>query len=71
SSLGGINILALLVQERLGWSAGYVQMGIDVLIIVAALMVSPWPSVLLSAAGAVVLNLILALNHRPGRYTGY
>lgn len=71
SSLGGINILALLVQERLGWSAGYVQMGIDVLIIVAALTVSPWPSVLLSAAGAVVLNLILALNHRPGRYTGY
>ena len=59
------------MYDAMGWSAGYVQMGIDVLIIVAALTVSPWPSVLLSAAGAVVLNLILALNHRPGRYTGY
>ena len=71
SSLGGVNILALLVQERLGWSAGYVQMAIDVIIVLAAFTVSPWPAVLLSAAGAVVLNLILALNHRPGRYTGY
>lgn len=71
SSLGGVNILALLVQERLGWSAGYVQMGVDVIIVVAAFAVSPWPTVLLSAAGVVVLNLVLALNHRPGRYTGY
>lgn len=69
SSLGGVNILALLVQERMGLSAGYVQMGIDVLIILASFAVSPWPVVLLSAAGAVVLNLILAFNHKPGRYT--
>lgn len=71
ASLGGINILALILQERLGWRAGYVQMSIDVLIIIAALTVAPWQSVLLSAGGAVVLNLVLALNHRPGRYTGH
>jgi uncharacterized membrane-anchored protein YitT (DUF2179 family) len=62
ASLGGFNILALILQDRLGWRAGYTQMGLDVVIIL--LMVA------LSAAGAVLLNLILALNHRPGRYAG-
>ena len=44
---------------------------LDVLIIGAALLVVPVWSVVLSAAGAVVLNLVLALNHRPGRYIGH
>ena len=70
SSLGGFNILALVLQEKVGWRAGYVQMALDVTVVLAALLVvSPWV-VLLSAAGAVVLNLTLALNHRPGRYLG-
>jgi hypothetical protein len=33
--------------------------------------VVPPGGVLLSAAGAAVLNVVLALNHRPGRYTGH
>lgn len=70
SSLGGVNILALILQERLGWRAGYVQMAIDVTIVACAFAVAPVPTVLLSAAGAVLLNLVLALNHRPGRYLG-
>ncbi|MFJ3956675.1 YitT family protein [Arthrobacter sp. NPDC090010] len=70
ASLGGFNILALLLQERLGWRAGYVQMVLDLLVVLGALTVVAWPLVLLSAAGAVVLNVILAFNHRPGRYTG-
>ncbi|TFD54029.1 YitT family protein [Cryobacterium frigoriphilum] len=70
SSLGGFNILALIVQERLGWRAGYVQMVLDVAIVLAALTVVSPLVALLSAAGAVVLNLVLALNHRPGRYLG-
>ncbi|MCY1673380.1 YitT family protein [Pseudarthrobacter sp. SL88] len=70
SSLGGFNILALLLQDKLKWRAGYVQMVLDVAIVLAALaLVSPL-MVLLSAAGATLLNLILALNHRPGRYLG-
>ncbi|WP_397427526.1 YitT family protein [Pseudarthrobacter sp. NS4] len=70
SSLGGFNILALLLQEKLKWRAGYVQMVLDVTIVLAALaLVSPL-MVLLSAVGATLLNLILALNHRPGRYLG-
>jgi uncharacterized membrane-anchored protein YitT (DUF2179 family) len=70
SSIGGFNVLALVLQDRLGWRAGYVQMTLDVVVILVALtVVSPWV-VLLSAAGAVLLNLIIALNHRPGRYLG-
>ncbi|MGA1836519.1 YitT family protein [Herbiconiux sp. 11R-BC] len=68
SSLGGFNILALILQERLGWRAGYVQMALDVAVVLASFAVVPPLVVLLSAAGAVVLNLVLALNHRPGRY---
>lgn len=71
SSLGGINIVALLIQERTGFRAGWSQMIFDVLIVVAALLVVPWQNVAVSALGAVLLNLVLALNHRPGRYIGH
>ncbi|WP_165143144.1 YitT family protein [Microbacterium endophyticum] len=71
ASLGGINIIALLVQEKTGFRAGWTQLAFDVVIIAAALIVVPWPNVLLSAAGAVLLNVVLALNHRPGRYIGH
>jgi len=70
ASLGGFNIFALIMQERFGWRAGYVQMALDVTIVLAALTVVSPLVALLSAAGAVVLNLVLALNHRPGRYLG-
>ncbi|GMA30520.1 YitT family protein [Litorihabitans aurantiacus] len=70
ASLGGFNILALTLQERLGWSAGLVQMGLDVAVVLLALTVVAPVTVLLSAAGAVVLSLVLVLNHKPGRYLG-
>jgi uncharacterized membrane-anchored protein YitT (DUF2179 family) len=70
ASLGGINILVLVLQERHGWRAGKVQMAIDCLIVLAALaLVEPW-RVALSVLGAVALNLVVAVNHRPGRYLG-
>jgi len=71
SSLGGLNTLALLAQERFGWRAGYVQLALDATIIVSSLSIVSPAVVALSAAGAVVLNLVLALNHRPGRYLGH
>ncbi|WP_307816444.1 YitT family protein [Nocardioides limicola] len=70
SSVGGFNIIALLAQERLGWRAGYVQMSLDVAVVLAAFAVVTPSMVLLSALGAALLNLVLALNHRPGRYFG-
>jgi uncharacterized membrane-anchored protein YitT (DUF2179 family) len=68
ASLGGFNILALILQERAGLRAGYVQMALDVAVILLSLLVLDIPRVLLSALGGVVLNVVLALNHRPGRY---
>ncbi|MFW3614574.1 YitT family protein [Billgrantia antri] len=70
TSLGGINILTLYLQGRYGWRAGYVQLGIDGLIMLVALLVLPPERVGLSVLGAVALNLIIALNHKPGRYMG-
>lgn len=69
-SLGGLNTLALLAQDVLGWRAGYVQLVLDVVIIAAALTVAPLPVVAASTLGAALLNLVLVMNHRPGRYVG-
>lgn len=71
TGLGGINILAILLQEKMGWRAGYVQLAIDLAILAAALFVLPPDKLRLSVLGAVIINMILAINHRPGRYTGY
>ncbi|MCO5065792.1 MAG: YitT family protein [Rhizobiaceae bacterium] len=71
TGLGGINILAIWLQERFGWRAGYVQLGIDLVILAIAFFILPADKIALSVLGAVVINMILALNHRPGRYAGY
>lgn len=71
TGLGGINILALWMQEKFGWRAGYVQLGIDLAILAVAFFILPAEKVALSVLGAIVINMILALNHRPGRYAGY
>ncbi len=68
SSLGGFNILALIAQEQFHLRAGYVQMSLDLVVILLALTVMAPSGVVLSAAGAVVLNIVLAFNYRPGRY---
>ncbi|MBK0331520.1 YitT family protein [Brachybacterium sp. MASK1Z-5] len=68
ASLGGFNILALILQERAGLRAGYVQMAMDVTVILLSLLVLDVPRVLLSAVGGMILNVVLALNHRPERY---
>ncbi len=70
ASLGGFNSVALWLQRRRGWRAGHVQLALDTLVLLCAL---PWvepPRLLLSVAAAVVLNAVLAINHRPGRYGG-
>lgn len=68
ASLGGVGILAYYVQQRFGWRAGYVQMGLDVSIVSVAMFVMPPDALMVSILAAVVLNFILAINHRPGRY---
>lgn len=70
ASLGGVNILVLFLQERFGLRAGYVQLAIDAAILLGGLFVVPVEKVALSLLGALAINLVLALNHRPGRYVG-
>ena len=70
ASLGGVNILALYLQERFGLRAGLFQMLVDAGIVLAALFIVAPEKVLLSVLGAVALNLVLAVNHRAGRYMG-
>nr|WP_323959528.1 YitT family protein [Arthrobacter sp. JZ12] len=70
SSLGGFNIAALILQERFGLRAGYVLMCLDAAVVLGSMLVVPPLNALVSAVGVVLLNLILALNHRPGRYLG-
>lgn len=68
ASLGGVGILAIYLQDRFGWRAGLVQLVYDVaLFVVAAFILEP-RAVALSLLSAVVLNLLLAINHRPDRY---
>jgi uncharacterized membrane-anchored protein YitT (DUF2179 family) len=68
ASLGGIGIVALLLQDRLGWRAGWVQLGFDAVLFTAALAVIEARLVLISFLGALVVNLVIAINHRRDRY---
>lgn len=68
SSLGGSNILALYLQDRYKLSAGKFMMGVDVCIVVASLFIVSLQMLLVSVLGAIILNLIIAMNHRPNRY---
>ncbi|KYN23798.1 hypothetical protein AUQ44_18110 [Vibrio cidicii] len=67
-SLGGFNILALFLQERFGIRAGKVQMALDCGIVIMSLFIVEPTLIALSVLGAVATNLILAMNHKPGRY---
>lgn len=70
ASLGGLGVMALYLQNTRGWRAGKVQMGLDVAILAAGLFIRDPLSVGLSVVGALALNLVLAVNHKQGRYLG-
>lgn len=68
ASLGGLNVLVLWLQDKRGWRAGHLQMGLDCAIVLTATAFVPWTQLAWSVVGAVAMNLTLAINHRPGRY---
>ncbi len=70
ASLGGVGVLGLVIQDRTGFRAGYVQLFFDLCLFATALLIMPPMLVFWSLLGAVVANLIIATNHRPDRYTG-
>ena len=70
ASAGGFGILAAYLQERYGWRAGYVQGALDLLVVAASIAIVEPMILLVSVVGTVALNLVIAMNHRPGRYWG-
>lgn len=67
-SIGGLGIAALYLQQRYGWRAGYVQMGLDCIILISAFFIVDLEQALWSILAALILNQVLSMNHRPGRY---
>jgi uncharacterized membrane-anchored protein YitT (DUF2179 family) len=70
TALGSVNIVAMVLQERWGIRAGLFQLALDIAIALGAVFVLDTENLILSLAGAGMVNLTLAINHRPGRYMG-
>ncbi len=71
ASLGGVGVIGLWLQDKVGIQAGWVQLGFDVVLFAVALFVLPdLALVAWSLLGAVVVNLIIGVNHRKDRYVG-
>ena len=69
ASLGGVGIVAVYLQDRIGWKAGWVQLAFDAVLFAAALAVlDDWRLVAISLLGAATVNAIIAVNHRRHRY---
>ncbi|MEM6712841.1 MAG: YitT family protein [Pseudomonadota bacterium] len=67
-SLGGLGVVALWIQDTFSIRAGYVQLGFDVLLFSVAAFLFPLSIVAYSLLGAVVLNGLIAFNHRRDWY---
>ncbi|MEO0677252.1 MAG: YitT family protein [Pseudomonadota bacterium] len=67
-SLGGLGVVALIIQDKTGFRAGWVQLIVDGAIFAAAIFLFPATVVAYSLLGAVVLNGVIAFNHRRDRY---
>lgn len=69
ASLGGFNVLCLMIQDRFGLSVGKSQVIIDAGILIASgFFIAPM-QLAMSVFGVVILNAVLAMNHKPKRYT--
>jgi uncharacterized membrane-anchored protein YitT (DUF2179 family) len=68
ASLGGVGVLAVWLQDATGFRAGWTQMLVDLCVFALAFLVLDWRAVLVSAFGALLLNLVIAINHRRDRY---
>ena len=71
ASLGGVNILALYVQDTYGLRAGKVQLAIDLTILAASYFVVDFKALLASIIGAVAINAVIWMNHRRDRYIAW
>jgi len=71
ASLGGVGILAVYLQDKTGFQAGWTQLVFDAIVFGLAFFVINANAVALSLVGAVIVNLAILVNHRQDRYIGY
>jgi len=69
TSLGGLTILAQYVSQKYNISIGKFQMSVDCIVLFLAIFIVDWNAIALSIVGAISYNLILVINHKPGRYS--
>ncbi len=68
ASLGGVGIVALYLQDKIGFRAGWTQLLFDAGVFALAFaVIEPLP-VLYSMLGALVVNMVIAINHRRDWY---
>lgn len=70
AGVGGASILAHFLQERGIMRAGIFLLIFDLTVLSAGIFVLPWQNLVFSVIGALVMNIEIAMNHRPGRYFG-
>lgn len=68
SSLGGLGIMALYLQNKYQIRAGNFGLLVDALILCSSVFIFNTEVILLSVLGAITLNGLIAINHKPGRY---
>jgi uncharacterized membrane-anchored protein YitT (DUF2179 family) len=71
ASLGGVNILALYLQDSYGIRAGKLQMAVDLTIFLVSDFVVDAKALFASVIGAIALNLVIWMNHRRDRYVAW
>ncbi|MFC3441647.1 YitT family protein [Sphingobium rhizovicinum] len=71
AGVGGVGVVALILQKSRGWNAGRTQMICDIMILALSLPVLSLDRFGLSILSAAAMNAVLVVNHRPGRYIGY
>ena len=68
ASLGGVGILAVYLQKRFGFPAGYTLLAADLSILGSGFLILPWWPMVLSAVSAALVSAVLVFNHKPYRY---
>lgn len=67
-SLGGVSIVALILQDKFGFRAGWSQLIHDLALFSVALWLFPADRVAWSLLGALILNAVITFNHRRDWY---
>lgn len=71
AGVGGIGVVAMMLQQKKGWNMGRTQLVCDCFILLAAIPVVTGRQWALSVISAAAISGVLMVNHRPGRYAGY